>query len=85
MLQHKKVLGVTSFADKGVSWWCNEKALLGDANISLLSYTALTYLFITYGGMGEWFIPVVLKTTAPQGAVGSNPASSAKWYVGVVG
>ena len=29
------------------------------------------------GGVGEWFIPAVLKTADPSGSVGSNPASSA--------
>lgn len=37
----------------GVNWRCNEKALLGDANISLLSYTALKYHFYDLWRIGR--------------------------------
>lgn len=34
---------------------------------------------VTNGGMGEWFIPAVLKTAVPdEGTVSSNLATSAK-------
>ena len=31
-----------------------------------------------YGRVGEWFMPIVLKTIEPQGSVSSNLTSSAK-------
>lgn len=31
----------------------------------------------TYGSVGEWFMPTVLKTVEPKGSVGSNPTASA--------
>ena len=46
-------------------------------NIFTFGVKTRLWFIILYGGVGEWFIPVVLKTTAPKGAVGSNPASSA--------
>ena len=39
------------------------------------------------GGVAEWSKAAVLKTVVPQGTVGSNPTSSARfyldWYPGV--
>ena len=38
--------------------------------------------FQGFGGMAEWLKAAVLKTVVPQGTVGSNPTSSARYVTG---
>ena len=45
------------------------------------SYLGGSLTLFLFGGVGEWFIPEVLKTSDPQGSVGSNPAASAQHFI----
>ena len=39
-------------------------------------------MVIIIGRLAEWSNALVLKTSVPQGTVGSNPTSSAKYWFG---